>query len=144
MAMATERQEKSPRYGRTSGVDPYVDWAFSPGRASFFVRGRQQSWVSVLILLANLDVQDFADGKGFIEPGQAEGWKAAVRVSTLYQPPKPTDRGIRFVTAFVTEEFFAFLAQSKSLQKHVVRLTLGLPFDTESHSFLANADGVPE
>jgi hypothetical protein len=139
--MATNR-ENSGRFTRIPGVDPYVDWAYGPGWHLFFLEGRQQQWVSVLLMLADLSVEEFAAGEGFVDPAEADQWKAAVRVTTLYQPREPSPGGIRFVTALVTEHFFEILEANVVLQKHVVRVTLGRPLDAESLPFLHSDGGA--
>jgi hypothetical protein len=133
--MADDDQEDMSRYARIPGVDPYVDWALNAGRESFFLKDRQQHWISVLLLVIGIDRDDFAEGKGFIDPEKLPEWKGAIRVFKFYEVQAIPAEEPRFVTALVTERFFEILEQNSLLQKHVARLSLGLPLDDEAHSF---------
>jgi hypothetical protein len=119
-------------YVHISGMDPYVEWALGAGRANFFLPGRQQRWLPVLVRLKGISPQEFANGQQFVEDGQSLAlWRASVRVSALYTGGERDDRET-YCTAMVRPGFFEFVKRSDTLRDSVARITIGLPLDAES------------
>jgi len=115
------------------GIDPDLEWALGSGKPTFFGRGRQQRWISVLVELQGISVREFAAGTEFLDDGPSRAmWQASVRVLNLYDEHEPGRSDIAFCTAMVSQGFFAFLKRSEGLRKVVIGITLSLPLDNES------------
>jgi hypothetical protein len=120
-------------YANIPGMDPYVEWALGAGRAHFFLEGRQQRWLPVLLQLRGVSPGEFADGHGFIEDGQSLAlWRASIRVDSLYAEREQEEDGDTYCTAMVRPGFFEFMRRSARLRESVARVTIGLPLDAES------------
>jgi hypothetical protein len=115
----------------TRGVDPYADWALGPGRTYFFLPGRQDEWVPVLLQLT-ISVEAFAEGLHLEEQGRG-AWKESVHVSQLDIEPEAAAEDEPYCTAMVREKFFFdALRLNKQVRDAVADVTLGLPLDSES------------
>ncbi|ACC74847.1 S8 family serine peptidase [Paraburkholderia phymatum] len=114
------------RAADTASADPYLAWADTTQFAD--LGGPPAGWIRVIIeLQANapdgtaLTARSFADS---LEGANAP-WQAWIRVSSLYRyPPADLDQ-TRFLTAVVTNAFFARL--DTTLKGYVKRFEIGMP-----------------
>jgi hypothetical protein len=125
---------EAPGYSLIPGVDPYVDWALGAGRPHFFLAGRQQEWMPILVRLRGIRVEDFKTGNFFRddEATEREEWPDAVHVAPPWIDAPAGADGATYCTAMVRQRFFEFLKRSEALRKVVSSVTLGLPLDSES------------
>jgi hypothetical protein len=113
------------------GIDPYVDWAFGAGSASFVVQFEGRAWLPVLIETSGGAARDLAHG----------GWEKALQLSALYSEPPAGLEGATHCTALVTREFFTMLLNDEKLKKQIARVAVGPPLRAESQSESAPANG---
>jgi hypothetical protein len=132
--MAPEPGNDDPGFSTVPGVDPYIDWALGAGRAHFFLRGRQQEWMPVLLRLKGISARDFAAGKFFgeEEAEKRKRWLELIHVSPLYLDAPARADATSYCTAMAREGFFEFMKSDEQIREVVIGVTLGLPLDAES------------
>ena len=125
MAKKAKRKPKpKPKgfnYSRISGVDPYIDWAFSLGKAYFPTDKEGNTQIPVLLQLNRISVAKFAREKRFIRGAG----KRTIRISSLYRRPPRGLEATKNCTALVTRQFFDVLKDNDDLAGFVARVTLG-------------------
>jgi hypothetical protein len=130
--MPTETPSDEQDDWNTPGMDPYADWALGAGRRYFFLPGRQQDLMPVLLQLRNISVQAFAEGK-FIKGAQRrKRWLDSVHVSPLDIEFQAGADDSPFFATLVREDFFRLVTSVKELRDVVESVTLGLPLDSDS------------
>jgi hypothetical protein len=131
--MSADETSDEQGYREARGIDPYIAWALGPGRPHFFLRGRQNEWMPVLVRLRGISARDFAAGSLFIEdPERRKRWQESVHVSPLFIESPAAADAAPYCTAMVREEFFGFVKSDEQVRAVVDGVTLGLPLDSES------------
>jgi hypothetical protein len=124
-------REAESRNTNYPGADPYLEWATGAGRTSYFLPGRQDNWLPVLVLLRGITAKEFASGENL--PVDFDFWKISVRVPDFYvSAPEVPGEQETYCTALVTEHFFELLNDNETLRNFVPQITLGLPLGAES------------
>jgi hypothetical protein len=123
--MQQRSRESDPPFSSIPGVDPFIDWAFGPGREFFVFADLDLEWLPVLIELRGMSARRFA---GIIEEKSGQ---SAIRIPSLYTEPPAALEDSPHCTALVTERFFELLKGDDSLQGRVARVSLGPPLRPE-------------
>jgi hypothetical protein len=135
---ARKRKLKTPDSSATSvDLDPYFGWALGPGRSNFFLPGRQDTWIPVLLKLSGISIADFAKGEGLFDPASPNSsleFRKLVRVPDEYtQSPDAAEQDDSFCMAMVAHEYFLDqLNNNKTFASKITEVELGLPLDAES------------
>ncbi|MGL1102683.1 hypothetical protein ACSTLM_00545, partial [Vibrio parahaemolyticus] len=74
-----------------------------PGRAHYFLPGRQAYWIPVLLRLEGIKPRDFAAGTGFISSSFLSDWRKSLRIPQLYLKREDANG---YVSALASEKFF--------------------------------------
>jgi hypothetical protein len=115
-------------------LDPYFDWVLGIGRPNFFLPGRQQVWMPVLVKLKGISAKEFATGAFLQGQGPVQQWESIVMVPDLYQQGPIADEKDAHCFAMVTEKFHQLLTdpQHSFIRNSFAMVELGLPVDRES------------
>ena len=118
----------------TPGIDDNLEvpWALGAGRRYFFLPGRQDEWMPVLLRLNGISARDFADMLFIDDAEERRRWKDVVRVAPFYLEADAGADAAPYCTAMVREEFFRMLERDARIRKLVESVTIGPPLDSDS------------
>ena len=134
------RKRKLKKPDPSVDLDPYYGWALGAGKPDFFLPGRQQTWIPVLLKLSGISIADFAKGNGLFDPAspdfsvELELFQKSVKVPDEYtQSLDATEQDDSFCMAMIAHEyFFNQIMNNKTFASKVTEVELGLPLDAES------------
>lgn len=121
----------------TSSGNPYVDWAWGPGRPYYFPPGLQDAKdqrMTLLVQLKGISAEDFVNGGFFLKnERRLREWQSSFVIPfpglpQSVAPEKQTAWVIAFATAGVTNT----LATAPDLRPYIVSVVLGRPLNTQS------------
>lgn len=135
----TSPQAESPQKTPDPAVDmdPYFDWALRAGRQNYFLPGRQEVWIPVLLKLTGISIAEFAKGDGLFNSAsprlneEVAQFQKFIKVPDAYtDPPDALEKDDAFCMAMVAHEYFLDQIEKNSLlASKVVEVELGLPLD---------------
>jgi hypothetical protein len=138
MARAPRRSEgEEPSNPANPTANPYVDWAWGPGRPYYFRPGLQpgpeaEQRMTLLLQLSGITAQDFVEGHSFVDSDiDRFEWQSSFRplFAALTPDPKPED--VSWVLAIPTKRVSDIIMSDK-VRRFVKSVTLGRPLDTQS------------
>jgi hypothetical protein len=125
----TEGEERPPT------INPYVDWAWGPGRPYYFRPGLQperEQRMTLLLQLKGITAQDFIEGGSVID-GDSDRveWQSSFRELFAGLRPEPKPDEVSWVLGMVTERVSDIIASEKA-RRFVQSVILGRPLGTQS------------
>jgi hypothetical protein len=127
--------EEGPN-GGNPGDNPYVDWAWGPGRPYFFRPGLQpehEQRMPLLLQLKGITAQDFIDGRSFIdrEDDRLE-WQASFHALFSEITRELEAEDVSWVLGMVTQGMHDTIVSEDRVRPFVQSVTLGRPLDAQS------------
>ena len=125
-----------------AGLNPYVEWAWGPGRPYYFVPGLQpegKERMPLLLQLQGITAQDFVDGRGFIDSeSDRREWRESFHVLFGDLMPDAEAADTSWVFGMVSQDVSDTIVSDK-VSPFVQSLVLGRPVDARSLSLPKNA-----
>jgi hypothetical protein len=121
----------------TSSGNPYVDWAWGPGRPYYFPPGLQDAKdqrMTLLVQLKGISAENFVNGGFFLKnERRLREWQSSfvIPFPDLPQEVAP-DKQTAWVIAFATDTVSNTLATAPDLRPYIVSVVLGRPLNTQS------------
>ena len=117
--------------------NPYVDWAWGPGKSYYFPPGLQDGKdkrMTLLVQLKGISAERFVNGSFFIKDRKRRAeWRAAFVIPFPGAPTlEAADAQPAFVIAFATQDISNTIATAPDLKPYVVSVVLGRPLGSQS------------
>ena len=122
----------------------FYRWALGSGRAAYFMLTGETERVPVLVELNGVTIEEFASGKLFFDDQEILArWQLAVSVAPLFKNLPEMAKGLNFVAALVTEDFFRLRDDPKNvkLQEAIPLVSLGPPLRERDSSEVSGSNG---
>jgi hypothetical protein len=121
----------------TSSGNPYVDWAWGPGRPYYFPPGLQDGKdkrMTLLVQLKGISAENFVNGGFFLKnEKRLREWQSSFVIPFPGLPqPVAADKQTAWVIAFATDSVSNTLATAPDLRPYIASMVLGRPLNTQS------------
>ena len=118
-----------------AGFNPYVEWAWGPGRPYYFLPGLQpegKERMPVLLQLQGITAKDFVEGRSFIDDeGDRREWRESFHALFARITPDARAKDVSWVVGMVTQDISDIIASEK-VSPFVQNTVLGRPLDARS------------
>jgi hypothetical protein len=137
MALRKPTPKPPTASGESVPGNPYVEWAWGPGRPYYFPPGLQDGpdkRMTLLVHLQGMSAEQFVNGGFFLKNDrQRLAWQSSFVIPF---PGAPTlaagDKQLSWVICFATPEISNTLTTSPDLRPYVADVILGRPLDSQS------------